>query len=379
MRIVHLACLAPPETGGIGQSAWEMVRRLRAFGEDAVLLSRDVPHRGTLPPDPVGVIRLPSWLRYGNAAALQGVTPYIATADVVHLHYPFFGTAEHVAQECVLRQKPLILTFHMDATAPLPFGLLFSAYRALAQPALLRAAKRILVSSMDYARASSLHGVTERYPHRVIELPFGVDHTFFTPGAGSRAAFSLPDDVPVIGFVGGMDAPHAFKGIRVLLDALVRIPGAHALLVGEGPLRRVYEARVRELGIGARCHFVGRIPQEQLPDAYRAMDVLAFPSTSSAEAFGLVAIEAMACGVPVVASNLAGVRSVVADGVTGVLAPPRNADALADALRGLIQDEALRTAYGRAARERVLARYDWDRHIQQLTKVYQEVRAPRLS
>ena len=146
------------------------------------------------------------------------------------------------------------------------------------------------------------------------------------------------------------------------------------MLVGDGPQRRLFEARAKELGIADRVHFAGRVPQEKLPDAYRSMSVLAFPSTGAAEAFGLVAVEAMACGVPVVASNLPGVRSVVADGVTGLLTPPFDANALADALLRILDNTSLRQGMSRAARERVISRYSWDKHVGGLMEVYEALR-----
>jgi glycosyltransferase involved in cell wall biosynthesis len=391
MRIIHISCVAPPEIGGIGQSAFEMVKGLRSCGHDAVLVSRQIRH--ALPePDAEFVKRLPSPLRWGNAGVLSGLKPLMKTADVVQLHYPFFGTAEAVAQDCLLLKKPLVTTFHMDATAPFPIGMAFAAYRSMVQPAVLLASHRVFVSSLDYADHSSLRGFRKSHPERVVELPFGVDHEFFMPrpegqrargpeGTETLSASGHPAFWPsglspahVIGFVGGMDGAHAFKGIPVLLKAMTLLPSdCHALLVGDGARRRVFEAKARDLGIAGRCHFTGRLDQQKLREAYCAMDVLALPSTSAAEAFGLVAVEAMSCGVPVVASNLPGVRSVVNDRVTGLLTPPGDAAALAGALKELVTNETLRQGYGRAGRERVLSRYDWRRHVDGLVRAYREV------
>jgi glycosyltransferase involved in cell wall biosynthesis len=380
MRIIHISCVAPPETGGMGQSAFEMVKGLRSRGHDAILVSRQLRH--ALPEqDAEFVERLPAPLRWGNAGVLSGLKSIMKTADTVHLHYPFFGTAEAVAQDCLLMKKPLVTTFHMDATARFPLGTVFDAYRIAVQPAVLLASHRVFVSSLDYADNSSLRGFRKSHPERVIELPFGVDHDFFVPidgraggQAGRRANFSIPPDARVIGFVGGMDGAHVFKGIPVLLKAMTLLPpDCHAMLVGDGARKRVFEAKARDLGIAERCHFTGRLDREKLREAYQAMDVLALPSTSAAEAFGLVAIEAMSCGVPVVASNLPGVRSVVNDRVTGLLTPPGDAGALARTLKDLLMNETLRSGFGRAARERVLTRYDWGRHVEGLIGAYREV------
>ncbi|OGL73306.1 hypothetical protein A3E39_01100 [Candidatus Uhrbacteria bacterium RIFCSPHIGHO2_12_FULL_60_25] len=370
MKVIHISCVAPPETGGIGQAASDMVKRLRGRGVDATLVSRKL-RRKLVEPDPEWVTRLPAPIRFGNAGILAGIESKIRGADVVHLHYPFFGTAEGVAQSCLMRKKPLVMTFHMDATAKGLSGIAFDTYRVIAQPAIFRAARKIFVSSLDYADHSSLRGFKKAHPERVIEMPFGVDHDFFSPGDGSR--FPVPGS-RIVGFVGGMDKAHAFKGLPVLLKAMTLLPAdVHGLFVGQGPQRLIYQAQARDLGIADRCHFTGRLTGEQLRDAYRSMDVFAFPSTSAAEAFGIAAVEAQACGVPVVASNLPGVRTVVLDRTTGILVPPESAVALAGGLKELLSNDGLRAAYGRAAREQAVTRFDWNRHVDRLMNVYREV------
>lgn len=373
-----------------------MVKRLCARGVEATLVApvlRGARHEA----DPAWVTRLPAPLRVGNAAVLSGLKPLMKRADVVHLHYPFFGTAEGIAQDCLWMKKPLVTTFHMDATADGIMSPLFDThalgalpplrvlrhimvsgldglYRLTVQPAILRASRRIFVSSFDYADHSSLRGFRQAHPERVIELPFGVDHARFASGTSTKAAFGMPDAARVVGFVGGMDAAHAFKGLPVLLDALALLPDTvHALLVGDGPQRRLFEVQARDRGVASRCHFVGRLSEDRLPEAYRAMDVFAFPSTNAAEAFGLAAVEAMSSGVPVIASDLPGVRTVVSDGTTGLLVPANNAAALADALRRLLDNEALRQGMAHAARERARMRYDWNRYVDGLMEVYRTV------
>ena len=374
MKILHIACIAPPDTGGIGQSASEMVKRLRARGEEATLVAPKRRSKQGEPDDAPYIKRLPAPLRWGNAAVLTGLHSLIRAHDVIHLHYPFFGTAEAVAQDCLALKKPLITTFHMDATAPGLAGMAFESYRTIVQPAVLRASRRVIVSSLDYAAHSSLRRFTQTFGDRVIELPFGVSEQF-TPGDKriARAAFNLPTDTQIIGFVGGMDKAHSFKGISFLLEALKEIPSAHLLLVGDGGERGHFKAQAKDLGVMDRCHFVGRLPPEKLVSAYRAMDVLAFPSTSAAEAFGLVVVEALACSTPVVASNLPGVRAVV--GESGLLVPPKDATALADALKKVLGDTDLRQRLIASSQARVQLRFNWNRHVDGLVDLYHTVSA----
>lgn len=354
MRVLHLSCIAPPDVGGIGRVAAIEVQRLKERGVDAHLASLTT-HAG---------------MRFGNAGRIYALDHLVREQDIVHLHYPFFGTAELLPS---LKQrglfKRLVITLHMDATASGLKGKIFGAYRAHEQKKILDSADVLLAASRDYVAHSSFAS----YADRVAELPFGVDEVKFAPGPSDHARFGIPDGVPVITFVGGMDKAHDFKGVRELLEAVSKIPDAHLLLVGEGDLRKGYETRAKQLGVDTRCHFVGKLDDEGLIAAYRTGDVFAFPSTSAAEAFGLVAVEAQACGVPVVASDLPGVRTVIEDGKTGLLVKPGDVESLRAALVLLVSDPIRRAGMGVAARERVERMYTWTAHVDSLMAMYQSL------
>ena len=372
MRVVHLSCVAPPEIGGIGSVALREVAGLRARGIDARLMApepKDTPgesgERGF-------VERLPTWLRLGNGAIVRGLPRALTGADVVHLHYPFYGTAEQALWR--KPRVPVVVTFHMDAKPDGWFGPVTELHRGFVQPFLLNHASKVLVSSFDYAHRSSLETWFTDHADRVIELPFGVDTDFFTPGPSARQRFMIPPDAFTLAFVGGLDRAHAFKGVPELLQAFSRLdPAAHLILVGDGDLRASYEDQARALNVFPRVHFLGRADNATLRDAYRSADVFAFPSTSGAEAFGLAALEAEACGLPVVASDLPGVRTVVQNGRTGLLVPPKNVEALTSALATIHADVSRRRLMGTEARQWAVVRFSWDRHIDGLLAVYRSV------
>ncbi|MEK7116533.1 MAG: glycosyltransferase family 4 protein, partial [Patescibacteria group bacterium] len=294
MRVIHIACVAPPQIGGIGQVAAFEVAQLRARGIDASLVSPTTQR---------------FFWHFGNAAALdlRPIMEDVRNADIVHLHYPFYGTAGIVAQ---LRKRGvitrLVVTLHMDATARGLKGFYFDLHRRVAQSRILKMADALLVSSLDYARHSSFASLADR----CYELPFGVDEKRFAPYLTPSPLSFIRRGGSVL-FVGGMDTAHAFKGVEVVLRAMTQMSQNVTLtLVGDGNLRHGYEKFARTLGISSRVKFLGRVSDAELPDVYRSADVFAFPSSSDAEAFGLAALEAQSSGVPVVASDLPGVRTV---------------------------------------------------------------------
>ena len=129
----------------------------------------------------------------------------------------------------------------------------------------------------------------------------------------------------------------------------------------------------QELGIQDHVQFLGNVPHAQLPDYYRNADLFVFPSVSRAEAFGLVVLEAMASGLPVIVSNLPGVRTLVEEGVNGFKVPVNDPQTLAQRIRELMEDKSLCSNMGQKSREKVLESYAWDKAISRIERVYQDI------
>ncbi len=375
MNIAHVVSTYPPYRGGMGNVAFQYVERLRARGHNVHVF---VPRVGPeVPGDPAYVHRIPSPLQVGNAGVMPSLFRRLAGFDVVHLHYPFFGGAEPTIVRRAMRQdQALVVTYHMDTYADGLKGLIFEAHRRALFPWLMARADRILVSSLDYAESSSLGklGLQERTE----ELPFGVDLERFHPGSEPdvRERLGVAPSETLALFVGGMDTPHSFKGVPVLLEALARLPNLpiKVALVGDGDLRPLFEQTAEFLGVSSRVKFLGNAADNELPALYRAADFHVLPSTTRGEAFGIVALEAAASGIPSVVSDLPGVRTVVLDGETGLRVKPGDADALAAALRRLTEESGPRRALGAAARARAESAFAWGPLMDRLEAVYKKAR-----
>jgi glycosyltransferase involved in cell wall biosynthesis len=163
------------------------------------------------------------------------------------------------------------------------------------------------------------------------------------------------------------------KGFEHLLRAvaMLRDRGVDATLVlaGEGPSRPELERLASQLGVAQHVQFLGDLAHEDVPAALQAMDIFAMPSTW--EGFGVSAVEASAMELPVVASNIHGIPDVVVDGETGLLVPPREPQALANALERLAGNPELRRRMGAAGRAFVAAHYRWEDNAAQMAKLYQ--------
>jgi glycosyltransferase involved in cell wall biosynthesis len=217
--------------------------------------------------------------------------------------------------------------------------------------------------------------LTARQPP-ALELPNGVDTNQFCPDNSAstiRDQFHIPADAKLILFVAALDRAHHFKGLGVLLEALHNLPSdVHLLVVGDGDLRRSYEQQAAALELTDRIVFAGAIQHAATPPFYRAADLTVLPS-SPPESFGLVLIESLACGTPVIASNIPGVRTVVDHGQDGLLVPPNDPDALCQAISTILGDTATHQQMARYGRAKVAAHYSWERIGARLDLIYQSV------
>ena len=386
MRIAHISSTFPPYRGGTGTVCYHNALEVARLGHEVHVFTANygVIKSTDTDADPPGVTvhRLRSLVRVGNAPLLPGLLR-VGRFDVLHLHYPFIFGAELISFRSLIGRIPTVITYHQDVILGGVTGRGILIHEALFGKAMLRRARRLLFTSMDYARASRVKSLVEKMgsaegTDRVGEMPNGVDPTLFNPQIDAgflRDRYGLNSTDLVTLFVGGLDKAHYFKGVPVLLQAMTRIPDPQAklLIVGDGDLRPTFQTQVIELGLSGRVIFCGRVPQDELPAHYALSDLLVLPSVTMGEAFGIVLLEAMACAKPAIATNLPGVRTVVIDGENGLIVPPNDVEKLADALRSLLSDPERRRRMGENGRAKVEARYSWERIGRALVEVYEAV------
>jgi glycosyltransferase involved in cell wall biosynthesis len=243
-------------------------------------------------------------------------------------------------------------------------------------PSLIRAADRVCVLSPEHASSVPyLRRTGERQPEKLIEMPNGVDTERFAPGpdrAGLRASLAIPEDAVVAAFVATLDRAHHFKRLDLAIEAQARLADGrlHLVVAGGGELLDEFRAQAARAGVGERVHFLGAVPHAELPAVLRAADLLLL-TTEPPESFGIVLIEAMACGLTTIATEYPGVRAVVDDGKTGLLVPRGDPEAVATAIRGLGSGGAeLRRRMGDAGRAKAERLWSWPRLLDRMDEAY---------
>ena len=356
----------------MGTVAYHQARALAAAGVDVTVFTPRAPTARRRPPG-VTVIELPALFRRGNAASLPQLVARAGAYDLLHLHYPFFGTAELLAARRLLGRPRLVLQYQMDVVGVYWKARLFEWHRRAMLPIILSAADAIVVTSNDYAASSFLAPRLTALRHKLAVIPAGVDLGEFSPNGdrlSARRKVGLAD-APTVFFLARLDRTHYFKGLHLLIDAMARLPDARLVVGGDGEWRAQYQARA-SASIGDRACFVGDVPDQTLPAYYRAADVVALPSIDRTEAFGLVLLEALACGTPVVASRLPGVRTLVQDGRTGFLVQPGSIDELTERIGRCIRESAF---LGPNAHAFVRDHFGWPMIAQRLLELYGRVLA----
>lgn len=378
MRIAHITATFPPYEAGTGRVCYYNALELARLGHEVtVYTAQHPPGEPTYPPE-IAVKRLPVAFRLGNAPLLPGLLG-LRGYDILHLHFPFIFGAELIRVASLLRRIPYVITHHNDLSGDGSRELLFRLYFPLTKAFVAAHASRYVVVARSHAEQCNLTSLYMRRWQDVYEVANAVDTECFHPdvdGQPVRQQHGIAPDAPLLLFVGALDRAHSFKGVDRLLQAVAQLPREEVrlLIVGDGDLRPEYEALATALGITERVVFAGKIAHHALPAYYAAGDVVVLPSTPP-ESFGMVLVEAAACGKAVIASDIPGVRSVVEDGVTGLLASPDDLSDLVQKMERLLDDPAKRQEYGANGLAKVRAQYTWKQAAQKLEALYQDVLA----
>jgi len=351
-----------PRTGGVERYVFELAKGLAEWHGHTVSVLTSGPSHSGVQYDRVGqvkVVRVPTWARLASAPLsptwLWQLRRVILSEkpDLINTHAPQPGLPDLVSLTSPA-SVPLIATYHSGSlkkggwTDPV-----IAAYETAVLPRILRRSAVVVVTGPAVAEEPYV-------PEGKVEyIPPGVDTAVFRPGPDSARR---PGQLV---YVGRMDRDSAWKGVSTLLQAIGLLaathPQARLQMVGDGDAVEDHRREVARLGLGDRVEFTGRLDGPDLARAYQAARVLVLASETAAESFGMVLIEAMACGTPVIGTRAGGIPGVIGDTGGGVLAPPRDPAALARAMARLLDDPLEASDLGRRGQEAVQHRYTWRR------------------
>jgi len=365
-RVVHVGKFYPPVSGGMERVVETLCRASAGLVESRVLVMNTGSQTVDERVDDVQVTRV------GTIGAVGSVTiapAFVAamrrvSADLMILHEP--NPWALLSYALARPRVPLAIWYHSDVVRhPLQYNLF---YAPIARPA-YRSAQRFVVSSPalgDHARA------LEPYRSRIRVIPFGIDPAEWTgdPAVRDRADVLAREIGPFVLFA-GRHVP--YKGVDVLLRAL-QGTSVRAVIAGDGPRRTDWESLAAELRLDSQVRFTGDVPDAELRAMFQAASMLVLPSVTRAEAFGYVQIEAMACGKPVVSTDVpSGVSWVNQHERTGLVVPAGAIEPLRAAIVRLTADPALRRRLGDAGRERVEREFTLVRLRERLRGFYEEM------
>ena len=389
MLSFHTSPLAQPgvgDSGGMNVYVRELVAGLAHAGVEVTTYTREwrsgLPREVLVEPNhrvvhvPAGRFDLPKEELEGM---VQTFTDFVLddirhahAADVVHANYWLSGVAGHSIKHEL--DIPLVTTFHTLARVKAEGGDPEPERRERAEAQIIGCADAICVScDEEEDQFRRLYG----NPPGLVEIVApGVEHAFFTPGDKRGARFALGmGEGPVLLFVGRIQP---LKGVDVAVralaalnrrDASLYVVGGASGLEGDTEVVRV-NALISELGLTQQVHFVEPQAHHMLSTYYRAADAVWVPSRS--ESFGLVALEAAACGTPVIANAVGGLLSLVDHGLTGYLVADRDPNMFAQYTAELLNNPALASAMSIAAAERG-RRYTWSFAAARLRRVYTDI------
>lgn len=357
MRILHLAKYYWPRSGGMERVVQGLAEGAAERGHEAEVVA--VTAFGDQKP---GQRRRAAVTRAWSLAPVgsQELAPtYVAAAwrraDVIHLHHP--NSLADISYALRPSLAPLVVTQHADYPS--------FKYKLPSRYALWSAEAIVVPSKAHVALCRELKG----FESKVHIIPFGID----------EARWELvppppPGNPPRALFIGRLAA---YKGVDFLLRALERVPDLRLDIVGSGPEGNRLQTLARALAVSDRVKFWGEYPDQDLPRRMADADFLVLPSVTVEEMFGMVLLEAMAAGRPVITTEVpSGVREVNVPGVTGLEVPIRDVEALAEAMRRLAEDAMLRDRLGAAGRARVRERFTVAAMTEGHLDLYRKVRGP---
>jgi glycosyltransferase involved in cell wall biosynthesis len=375
MKICHIINSYPLPTGGMQTYCYDLSRKLSEYDNDVqILVSGNICK--SKPQGKFKIVRLKPWFSIGKATFSPSLIINLLrnNFDVIHIHLPFHFGFEIALLVAKIKNIPVVITYHCEANNykdNLIKEVIMRSYNVF-NNFLLNYVDHIIFTTEDYSKLFNFDNSKKSV------IPIGVDINRFKvlDRNASRKHTKLPKSKYIILFVGNLDTHNYYKkGVGYLLDAIPlireKIPNIFVNLVGvtDTETKNTINVICKDNEISDIVRISGYVSSKDLPRHYASSNVFVLPSVSKLEAFGIVLLEAMASGLPIVASNIPGVRSVVKCSKAGFLVRPKSSQDIATC----IVDIARLKNLDKYALETVKKKYSWNQIVIQISEIYRNV------
>ena len=366
LRVLQVGKFYPPHIGGMETYLQALCQGLRSHTDLHVIVSSEDRTSVEEVVDSVPVTRLATVLNVFSTAISPGMAAQIRSsgADLVHIHLP--NPTAVLAYLASGYRGHVVFTYHSDIVKQKVLARVFQPFLDTA----LQRSSAIITTSANYLATSP---VLQAFRDRCHVIPYGIDTAQFEhpdPDAAGRIRARFGERLVIT--VGRLVY---YKGLEHLIRAMANVRGK-LVIVGDGPLRGKLESLAAQLGVAERVIFAGMISNAELLSYYHAAAVFVLASVARSEAFGIVQIEAMAAGLPVINTSLdTGVPLVSVHEQTGLTVPPADPEALAAAINRLLDDSNLRQKFGQAGVLRAREEFGLDSMLERTLELYRNVTA----
>lgn len=369
LRIVHTPIRFLPAMGGVENHVYYLGKELLKLDQNIEVVCAREPDTTIKNIDGIKVTRLPYWFKVTNTN-ITPTFPFVLLRkayDLMHTHMPTPWSCDWSTLVSKIKQKPVVLTIHNDMQKPgFLTKIITDIYLNTVFRITLSLADRIIIVNPNWEQAFHYtKNLLLPYKNKMSVIPNGVDTQLFKPSKKNKEWDIL--------FVSLLDEHHEFKGLQYLLDSvkqlLKTIPNLRVCIVGEGVLKEKYQKKAQIMGISKNISFVGEVAQSNLPNYFQQAKVFVLPSTDT-EGYGIVLLESMACGTPVITTSIAGVASDINEHKTGIVIEPKNVEHLTNAIQTILSDNKVYNEMSKNSRKLVRENYSWEKIAQHILKIY---------
>lgn len=362
-----------PYIGGVEFLAFYLSKELVKMGQKVKIICADEPHSELNDYEGIKIKRLRYQFKFTNTNICLSLPYHLLKEDfdIIQTYIPTPWTSDISVLIAKIRRKKSVVFICNDLDKPgFLAHLITSLYLHTIFKITLSLANKILVVNENWRECFTYtKTILENYKTKIIEVPLGVDTTIFNP-------LKIKRNPNLVLFVSILDKHHKFKGLDYLLESVRQIAKENAkiklIVVGEGELREYYQKMIKKEGYENNIEFVGNKSQIELAELYNRVGAFVLPSIDS-EGFGIVAIEALACGLPVIVSRIVGVAEDIKKYNAGFVVEPKNTKEIVDAINQLINNPNFSKEMGINARKLIEDKYSWKVIGGRIERIYWEI------